>query len=60
METQIPEIVTRGHLEGRWDYRMLKHFSSYPDMRFKLFERDEANVRKMLEQFETGARHSAS
>jgi len=53
VENQVTEILSKGRIEDQWDYIILKHFSSYPDMRRFLYDKDRPKAQAMLKYFET-------
>ncbi len=56
VENQVTDLLSKGRIEDYWEYTILKHFSSYPDMRLKLYDRDRPKVGQMLKRFKTSTR----
>ena len=49
VEQEVNEIVSRGYIQDRWGYVILKHFTSYPDMPMNV--RNTSKARALLEAY---------
>jgi hypothetical protein len=53
VENQVKAILSKKRIEDMWEYIVLKHFGSYPDMPLEIRDSSRTNVCEMLEGFKT-------